>query len=67
MNDEIHAGRGASGCDEMETVVAHESRPFQPWPRFAERRLEHPYDRVPVDPDRPLAPAISTSKRCTDT
>src|SRR5258708_13072308 len=49
------AGGMAGERHQMQLVVANEPRPVEPRPRFAERRLDRPRKRVPVDPDQPFA------------
>src|SRR5260370_6798743 len=49
------AGGMAGERHQMQLVVANEARPVEPRPRLAERRLDSPRKRVPVDPDQPFA------------
>src|SRR5258708_30914163 len=49
------AGGMAGGRHQMQLVVANHPRPVEPRPRFAERRLDRPRKRGPVDPDQPFA------------
>src|SRR5260370_27015588 len=49
------AGGMAGERHQMQLVVANEPRPVEPRPRFAERRLDRPRKRVPVDPGQPFS------------
>ena len=45
----------AGGRHQMQLVVTNEPRPIEPEPRFAERRLDRPHKRVPINLDQPFA------------